>query len=69
MAQDHGATFTNESVVLGGNDYRNCTFTNCEIVIRGTVAVSPNEVPATSYETGSCEAGARRTKRLSPASS
>src|SRR5215216_2834445 len=32
MALHEGEAFTNERVVLDGNDYRNCTFTNCEIV-------------------------------------
>ena len=40
MAQHQGETFTNETVVLDGNDYLNCTFTNCEIVFRGTASVS-----------------------------
>ena len=44
MAQYQGATFTNETVVLDGNDYRNCTFTDCVIVFRGTAAVSMNGV-------------------------
>ncbi len=46
MAQYQGATFTNETVVLDGNDYRNCTFTDCVIVFRGTAAVSLNGVTA-----------------------
>jgi hypothetical protein len=46
MVQYQGATFTNETVVLDGNDYRNCTFTNCELVFRGTASVSLNGVTA-----------------------
>ena len=44
MVQYQGATFTNETVVLDGNDYSNCTFTDCVIVFRGTATVSLNEV-------------------------
>ena len=40
MVQYQGATFSNETVVLDGNDYRNCTFDNCEIVFNGTDSVS-----------------------------
>jgi hypothetical protein len=40
MAQHEGAAFTNETVVLDGNEYVNCTFTNCEIIFRGTNGVS-----------------------------
>ena len=40
MALHEGETFANETVVLDGNDYRNCTFTNCEIVFNGTASVS-----------------------------
>ncbi len=40
MARHQGATFTNETVVLDGNEYLNCTFTNCDIVYRGTATVS-----------------------------
>jgi hypothetical protein len=40
MALHEGATFTNERVVLDGNDYRNCTFTNCHMVFNGTAPVS-----------------------------
>jgi hypothetical protein len=46
MAQYQGATFTNETVVLDGNDYHNCTFTNCEIVFRATGTVSLHGVTA-----------------------
>ena len=42
--QHEGATFINETVVLDGNDYRNCTFTNCELVFRGTASVSLNGI-------------------------
>lgn len=44
MAQYEGANFANETVVLDGNDYVNCTFTNCEIVFRATASVSLNGV-------------------------
>jgi hypothetical protein len=44
MAQHQGATFTNERVVLDGNDYDNCTFTNCEVVFSGTASVALNGV-------------------------
>jgi hypothetical protein len=44
MAQHVGETFTNQTVVLDGNDYRNCTFTNCEIVFNGTASVSLNGI-------------------------
>ena len=40
MALHEGAAFTNERVVLDGNEYRNCTFTNCEIVFNATAPVS-----------------------------
>ena len=40
MTQHVDETFTNQTVVLDGNDYRNCTFTNCEIVFNGTASVS-----------------------------
>ena len=40
MAQHQGAAFTNETVVLDGNDYLNCTFTNCEIIFGGKAGVS-----------------------------
>ncbi len=40
MARHQGATFSNETVVLDGNEYLDCTFTNCDIVYRGTAAVS-----------------------------
>ena len=42
MAQQfhENETFANETVVLDGNVYRNCTFTNCEIVFRATASVS-----------------------------
>ena len=46
MTQHVGETFTNQSVVLDGNDYRTCTFTNCELVFRGTASVSLHEVTA-----------------------
>jgi hypothetical protein len=44
MAQHEGETFTNETVVLDGNDYLNCTFTNCEIIFNGTASVSLNGI-------------------------
>ncbi len=44
MAQHQGATFANETVALDGNDYLNCTFTNCEIVFSGTASVNLNGV-------------------------
>ena len=44
MALHEGATFANETVVLDGNDYRNCTFTNCEIVFNATSSVSLNGI-------------------------
>ena len=44
MALHEGAAFSNETVVLDGNDYRNCTFVDCVIVFRGTAAVSLNGV-------------------------
>ncbi len=44
MTQHVGETFTNQTVVLDGNDYRNCTFTNCEIVFNGTASVSLNGI-------------------------
>jgi hypothetical protein len=40
MAQHEGETFANATVVLDGNDYRNCTFNNCQIVFNGTDSVS-----------------------------
>jgi hypothetical protein len=40
MAQHEGTAFANETVVLDGNEYRNCTFTNCELIFRGTNGVS-----------------------------
>jgi hypothetical protein len=46
MTQHVGETFTNQSVVLDGNDYRTCTFTNCELVFRGTASVSLHGVTA-----------------------
>ncbi len=42
MALHQGEAFSNEMVVLDGNDYLNCTFTNCEIVFRGTASVTLN---------------------------
>src|SRR5215218_1547936 len=44
MALHEGATFANETVVLDGNDYRNCTFNNCEIVFNGTASVALNGI-------------------------
>ena len=44
MALHEGATFTNETVVLDGNQYVNCTFNNCEIAFNGTAAVSLNGI-------------------------
>ncbi len=44
MALYQGRTFTNETVVLDGSDYRDCTFTDCVIVFHGTAAVSMNGV-------------------------
>jgi hypothetical protein len=44
MALYQDRTFTNETVVLDGNDYRNCTFTDCVIVFRATAVVSMNGV-------------------------
>ena len=32
MAQHQGEAFTNETVFLDGNEYLNCTFTNCELI-------------------------------------
>ena len=46
MARHQGATFTNQTVVLDGNDYLNCTFTNCELVFRATGTVSLTGVTA-----------------------
>lgn len=46
MAQVQGVTFTNETVVLDGNEYLNCTFNNCELVFRGTDTVSLHGVTA-----------------------
>ncbi len=46
MAQHQGAAFANETVVLDGNEYLNCTFTNCEIVFNATGTVSMNGVTA-----------------------
>jgi hypothetical protein len=40
MAQHEGATFTNETVVLDGNEYRNCNFNNCHLVFNGNAPVS-----------------------------
>jgi hypothetical protein len=40
MAQHEGAAFTNDTVVLDGNEYRNCIFTNCELIFRGANGVS-----------------------------
>ena len=40
MALHEGATFANETVVLDGNDYRDCTFTNCELIFHGSAGVS-----------------------------
>ena len=40
MALHEGAAFSNETVVLDGNEYRNCTFTDCEIVFNATAPVS-----------------------------
>jgi hypothetical protein len=40
MALHEGEAFTNERVVLDGNDYRNCTFTDCQMVFNGTAPVS-----------------------------
>ena len=40
MAQHEGAAFTNDTVVLDGNEYRNCTFTNCHIVFNANAPVS-----------------------------
>ena len=42
MVRHQDATFTNQLVVLDGNDYVNCSFTNCELVFRGTDTVSMN---------------------------
>jgi hypothetical protein len=39
MAQHQGAAFANETVVLDGNEYLNCTFTNCELIFQGTNGV------------------------------
>jgi len=44
MTQHQGAAFTNETVVLDGNEYLNCSFTNCEIVFRGTSGVLLNGI-------------------------
>src|SRR5215212_11583382 len=44
MAQQQDATFTDETVVLDGNDYLNCTFNNCEIVFNGTAPVTLNGI-------------------------
>ena len=46
MVRQQDATFTNQRVVLDGNDYVNCRFTNCELVFRGTDTVSMNGVTA-----------------------
>jgi hypothetical protein len=40
MARHDGAAFANETVVLDGNEYFNCTFTNCELIFQGTDGVS-----------------------------
>src|SRR5215203_6602236 len=40
MALHDGETFSDQTVALDGNDYRNCTFTNCEIIFNGTAGVS-----------------------------
>ena len=40
MAQHQGETFTNETVFLDGNEYLNCTFTNCELIFSGTAGVT-----------------------------
>ena len=40
MAQHEGETFTNETVVLDGNEYLNCTFTDCELFFHGTAGES-----------------------------
>jgi len=44
MALHEGASFSNETVVLDGNEYRNCTFTNCEIVFNATAPSSLNGI-------------------------
>ena len=44
MALHEGASFSNETVVLDGNEYRNCTFTNCEIIFGATAGVSLNGI-------------------------
>lgn len=31
-----GQTFENDSVILDGNDFMDCTFDKCELIIRGT---------------------------------
>jgi len=44
MAVHEGATFKDETVVLDGNEYRNCTFNNCEIVYNGKAHVALNGI-------------------------
>ena len=44
MAQHQGATFTNETVVLDGNEYLNCTFNNCDIIFGATAGVTLNGI-------------------------
>ena len=47
MAQHEGETFTNETVVLDGNEDLNCTFTNCEHFFHGTAGVSLHGITLT----------------------
>jgi hypothetical protein len=44
MAQHQGETFANETVLLDGNEYLDCTFDNCELVFGATAGVSLNGI-------------------------
>ena len=50
MALHEGATFTNETVVLDGNEYRNCTFNNCQIRFNATAPVTLNGIQFNSCQ-------------------
>src|SRR3954447_23026005 len=44
MALHEGTAFANETVVLDGNENRNCTFTSCQIRFNGTAPVTLNGI-------------------------
>ena len=50
MALHEGATFINETVLLDGNEYRDCIFNNCQIRFNATAPVTLNGVQFNSCQ-------------------